>query len=773
MKHILRAIRRDPARPLFLALVVALAVAIAVTAVGASDMFLEHAYQTAAENQELGDILITPRGDSGSRFLWSDDAEAVIGEDGAVLGEFRLSGFATFEGEEVLLSLSALDLEKADRFFEFTYPSYGRFTTQNLNQAVILSESAAKTYGLAVGDTLTLRILETDLVYTVEAIAADKGLLKEVDMLISMSGILQTLAARVPVIGTFGDADYPYTRLLVKCSSPTLLPELLARLTASPRFADKLIQQIDGSAQLDFWLVLQLVFLWMVALLLLILCGVVITGALSSLHDRRRLEYELFHSIGATARQIHAAVYLESGFYALAGALLGTLLALPLNYGVMGLYSWYTPAWQLSPLALLTGILFPFALMYACTAIHLRHADATPIGRGEAAIPLPRQKEYSRLAVCLPAAISAVFFILLFTLPIRWRFIPMVVLLLSLTWLAFVLTPLLLRQAAGWLETRLERRDTDKGWLLLAVKNLRNHTSIRHIGKMLAVLTMLVITVLSCERSIAQYADLLGKDVPFDMLMVNASDTLRDDLRKDEDVAGVMEMTYVLGVQLPNGGNATAISLSGDTALWHDADMIPQKIPEGRELALARGLAILAQVEVGDTVPLVIGGVSYEFTVSEIMDIHPNFLYFDANELGIRYDLLCLFLGEGNANATERLRNTAQAAGTAVLPATQAFGVAPSTMSGHTALLRYAVYAAVFLSLVGCLSILLDHYRARRGERHILQLSGMTVTDLRHMHLTEGALALLGALPIALLGCAMLCLVIHLGLHSFGMMLFV
>lgn len=772
-KHIRRSILCNPQRPLLLALIATLAVAIAITAVGLTVMLYDHTQQSILVTQELGDICITPRADSGTRFLWSDDAEMLIGEDGTVLGEFRLSGLVTHEDKEHLLAISALDLYQADRYFEFHYLAMGEFTTENLSQAAILSKTTATTYGLAVGDTLTVRLLQREFIYTVEAIAEDGGLLREVEMLISLPGVLMALAEQVPVIGTFGDSHLPYTRLLIKADPDVDSADILHRLTASSLCASMLIQQTSSAAEMDFWLLMELIGIWVVTLLLLMLCAMLITGTLHMIHRRRAREYALFLSVGATKRQIHTAIYAESGIYALVSMLGGLLLSVPLLYGTICIYGYEVSPFHIALTGLLTGVCFPLILMYLCTVLHLRRTDTVAIGRGETTISLPQKSARTRRTLLPPLVLTLLCLLLGLFLPVTLRIIPMVGLLFSLTWFAFVLTPLCLKHAALWLETHLERRDTRAGGWLLATKNLHRHTGIRHVGRMLTVLCMLVTTIACCRHGLVQYFDILTKDIPFDMMTSQMSDALQESFSHDQDVEGTLQVTYVSGVALPNGGNATAISLLGDTMLWLDETLLPQNYPKGRELAISRGLATLAGVKTGDSLTLMLDGVTHEFTVSEIMNIQPNFLYFDAAALGIRHDIFCIAVKNEDAATIQRLGNMAEMGGSAVLPLSALLGTGPQTATSHLTLLRYALWAAVLLSLLGCLQIVAEHLQERHDEAQILRLCGMTKSRLYLLYAREMLLTLIGAGLLAAVGAVLLCLAVHFGVNSFGMVLFI
>ena len=105
-KHLLRSSRRAPLQPLLICLTVLLSVTLTVTTASLSLWISDYIRQNNEQEQELGDILITAKGNSNSRFLFPEDAEALLGEDGRVVGEFKLTGF-TPENEQLLLRSSS------------------------------------------------------------------------------------------------------------------------------------------------------------------------------------------------------------------------------------------------------------------------------------------------------------------------------------------------------------------------------------------------------------------------------------------------------------------------------------------------------------------------------------------------------------------------------------------------------------------------------------------------------------------------------------------
>ena len=330
LKHIWRAIRRAPLQPLLILFTITLAVAISIVAFRAPELYTNHAKKAIGTDSDLGDLIVTTRGNSDTRFLFTKEIESLLGEDGTALGEFRLTGFFKYQNQTELLSISAVDFLEADAYYLFHYLEYGEFTTQNLTRSAILSSDAAQDYNLSLGDRFTVRILETDFTYTVQAIAKEEGLLKDCDVLIPIEGLMQVLASKVPSLAALGSEFIPYTRLFIQLTDQNMADTVLNRLSNEEALANMLIKKTDASNEMAFLISTHTVSLCIPALLLLILCWLLIGTSLKLLRLQRSSEYALFCACGASRRKLAQLQITESLIYALVGGALGILLSQPL-----------------------------------------------------------------------------------------------------------------------------------------------------------------------------------------------------------------------------------------------------------------------------------------------------------------------------------------------------------------------------------------------------------------------------------------------------------
>lgn len=771
IKHLFRDIRRAVHGPLLILATLILSVAVAVTAFGARNMFAAHADALSLHAQQMGDVLVTLRGDSAVRYLFAEDARELLGDRGEVLGEFRLS--APVEGKEDLgwLSVSAVDIAAADAFYDFTYTAYGSFTAQNLNESVILSETAARRAGVTVGDSLTVTLLSERVTYTVQAVARGEGLLTERDMLISLRGVLRLLSEKAPVIATLGDSFAPCTQLMIHADDPAAVRELLL---ADSAFSDKQITLSSEESGNDFLYLVQTVAVWIVALLLFLLSALLIATCLRLLQMRRRREYALFAAAGADRRRLHSLQYLEGGIYALAGALGGVALSYPLMRGMGSLFAWQTEPLTPTVTEVVFGFLFSPALIGICTYLHLRRQRtlclAEQLGDAEAVAWHTGGTERGRLL--LPVSTAAALLAVPLS-PLSLRYYPAAVGMVLLPLSVYRVAPLAVRGAARLLDGMTAGCGRLAGWLRLCFKNLKRQTGICHAGGLFAVLMTLLLSAVFCQQVIERQLELLDTTLTADYVVAGASPSLEREIDADEAVAGSADFGMYSRVELPNGYTVNALSVSGDVEQCVSSALLPATLPRGQQVSVPETVAAVLDVSIGDTLSLKWGGNTYALTVVSYLPVSTTMILWDAPALGLAEDLLCIRLAEGLTEAeTEsfrlRMSEALEAQGAHLADAEAVYSTVPATLQGFLRLLVYAELFALLLTLTGICNTLVAQYRNRREEWRLLRMAGMTRSALRGMVATELVMLFLIAALCATLAYGGMRFFMDAGMRSFG-----
>ena len=768
-KHLLRTVRRAPLQPFLIFLTVICSVAIAIAAMRIPAIFDTLAEEDVRAASEAGDLRITMRADSEARMLFCEDAKAVLGEDGEVFGEFRLTGFFEAREESLVLSVSAVDFPTADAFYQFEYLSYGGFDAQNLKHSVILSESFAQKHGLRLGDKLDIRVLDETIGFTVQAIARDAGLLTETQALIPMERFLSVLAERVPMISGLGIDFCPYNRLLIHLSDGVSKSMILDRFAASPDFADKTVESVDAVAKSELNLLIQKVSLWVPALLLLMLSVLLVASSLRLLRLQRQTEAALFCAAGAEPWQLLALEVGECLFYALIGSVGGVFLSRPIVMAASRLFWWQTTSPAPKPLIELAGFLWAVILMVGTALWQIRrqkkHPLAVRLHGSEPIDPNPARKGRLILFFACLFAISLGVSLLL---PTRARIYSAIVMLFSLVCFLFFFAPWLLRLVMRGADRALLKCKKPLPAWTLSVKSIQNSAFLRHVGQLLTLLFAFLMTLGTVTRSFAQQNTAFSAFVTADVACVHADAVTEERLRTHPSAAGVCRVGYYRYVMLPVGMSVGGISISGDASACMDDELLPAVLPVGDAVAVSVGVARLTGASVGDVFPMTVNGIARDYRVSEILDSHLPLVVFDAASLGLDRELL---LVRAEDDQPQLLALIEERGGIAVSP-NHIFREATDLMDGYLSLISWALPSAAVMAMAGSLNLWAEQFRARRREREILRENGSTNKGVVRQQLTEFLLLLICAFLIALPFAWLMCCIVDFGIASFGVALF-
>lgn len=756
IKHIVRSIKRRPLQPILILLTLTLAVSVGITAFRFHDVFVSQADANEQRFAAAGDILITPKKDSPLRMFFTDDAASIVGDRGTVLGEYSLTFFKKEGENHRIVKGAALDLESADAFYNFTYTNYGEFTTINLGQSAVVTNDFAAKYDLTVGDRLELQLFGDDVAFTVQAIAKPTGLLAQRDILIETKAVLRILSRHIPLIGSLGDAFSPCTRLMIHCDE-SLIEDIATDLQQSEAFADYLTEIPYDQSQKDYFITFQTLLVSILAALILVLCALLILSCLGLLQLQRKDEYALFSLAGASPRQLGGLLYLECFLYGLLGAMLGTLLCHPMLRLAAGLFSFAQNEVAVGVSGVLFGFLFSLFLIFICTFFHLQKKN-------------PREKR--KIQGLVTYLVIAVFlFLLLLFLPNRHRYLPAFGFVFFLTALLYRMACAVLQLFTWLLEKRFTGQRKPSVSLLLATKNLHNNAALQKIVRPFALLFALVLTIGICYESVHSQKELIENSLVGEITCVNLPTETKAELEQSSLADGIATYSFISNVKLPRGYSAIAIACTGDLSLCSHPDLIPSPLPQEGEVVLSRGLAYLFEKEVGDKIEMTLQGTSRSFTVVGLKDINSNFIFLSSDSIESSTEITVFKLSPKEEN-TQRLIAALETDGVLQIEKADIFGSVPVTIGAFLHLCMAVVIISAFISLVGCITLLYQQYHLRASERSVLLQSGATHRTTTAINLVEIGILILIALILALVFGALMAFFIHVGLMSFGMMLF-
>ncbi|MBR7099412.1 MAG: hypothetical protein IKC59_08355 [Clostridia bacterium] len=767
-KHLLRTVRRAPFQPFLIFLTVVCSVAIAIAAMRIPMIFDIRAEEEVRSASESGDLRITMRADSEARMLFCEDAEAVLGEDGTVLGEFRLTGFYETNGQRDVLSVSAVDLPTADAFYHFQYLSYGRFDAQNLKQSVILSASFAEEHSLQVGDALQIRVLDEMLDFTVQAVARDTGLLAETQMLIPMERFVSVLAERVPMIAGLGADLLPYNRLLIRLSDGVSESVILDRFSSSPTFSDKTVESADATAKSEMNLQIQKISLWIPACLLLVLSVLLVASSLRLLRLQRQTETALFCAAGAAPRQLWAMEVGESAFYAVLGSIGGVFLSRPVVAAASRLFWLQTLPLATAPWVEWLGFLWAVLLMVGTTLLQLRRQKERPLAvrlQGDETVD-SRFTPNGRLILFFACVFAISMGVSLF-LPIKHRVYSATVALLSILCVLFFFAPWALRHGMAGVSRLIQScKHPAPAWMLSA-KNIQNSPFLQHVGQLLTLLFAFLMTLGTVTQSFARQNTSFSAFVTADLACLHADSATEELLRAHPSSEGVCRVGYYRYVGLSNGVSVGGISVVGDASACLKGELLPTVLPTGDAVAISEGIARLTEASVGDVFSMTVNGISHDYLVTEVLPSHLPLVVFDSDSVGLERELLLV----RTSNDQPQLLALIEERGAIAVSADLLFRKTTDLLDAYLSLISWAIPAAAAMAVAGSLNLWAEQFRARRREREILRENGYTSIGVLCQQLTENALLLLFAFLISLPFTWTMCYLIDFGVASFGVVL--
>ena len=136
-KHIFRSIKAKPYQPVMIILIIAISVAMVITTVALPISIYRDSVASYKVDEWTEDLTVTLKGTADVRLIFESEIADALGDRGYTIGEFTLGGtYIGSDGEIDSLSISALDLLRADSFYELRYIAYGKFININLKKSI-------------------------------------------------------------------------------------------------------------------------------------------------------------------------------------------------------------------------------------------------------------------------------------------------------------------------------------------------------------------------------------------------------------------------------------------------------------------------------------------------------------------------------------------------------------------------------------------------------------------------------------------------------------
>ena len=371
-KHIFRSIKANPRQPIMITAIVCICTIVMILLVALSISIYKNERGSLLVDEWTADLEISLKATSDRRLIFEEEIADAVGDRGCVIGEFSLTGLFIPEngGNKYTVEVGAFDILEADSFYNIQYLQYGKFTNNNLKSSTIIAESFADEYSISIGDTVKIKVIGQEFVYTVQAIAKETGIMKRKNMLVDISSVRCVLSERSPLIASLSSDFNPYTRAHVKVNDGLDVDEVKAELEAMSLFADKTVEIAGNYAEKNYTATIFTITLVIPAILLLIVAAFITVSTFDLLQKQRRKEAILFKIVGADTRQISLMLYIESAVYGLVGGLLGTIIATSLADPINRLYKFKYFPLHFGIRDVIIGVLSSLLYAIICTFIY-------------------------------------------------------------------------------------------------------------------------------------------------------------------------------------------------------------------------------------------------------------------------------------------------------------------------------------------------------------------------------------------------------------------
>ena len=771
-KHIFRSIKKEPAQPIVIILILSLCVAVLLLSVVLPLNIYRDSRERLKTDEWSDDMTVSLKATSDVRLLFEEDIAEALGERGEVLGEFALSGFFMPRGGEdrVLVEFGAFDLTRADEFYEIRYAEYGKFTSQNLSRAVILQEGFAAEHGIALGDTISINVLGRRLDLVVEAIAKQTGFFLHSEMMVDISSVREELASRSPLIASLSSDFNPYTKIHIKLSEgydPTAVKSELEGLDV---FEDKVVELVVDGVAGDYMTRLLIVTTLMPAFLLAMVAAMMMISSLNLLQKKRREDTVLFKMVGADSSHLNRLVYLESAIYAVIGGVFGSLLSLPAMEWLNHNYQFTASKIRFGMLEAMIGMGASLIFTFLCTRSHIRRQRKRSIDEELSGENLDTGRHFSlkRLLVAIPLLVLMP---IIWLLPATKRYVPAFGAAASIVLLICVMAPYIIGWVATLISFLLSKNRRGLGVWIPAARSCSNSYPLRHAGRIMTVLLTIGMSTVfilgAVEGQVSAYIDF----AKFDYLGYEVDDETIEMMEQMDGVVAISQAYIDRNVVIRGHMSTHGMAIVGDREECFDVRGLSERVPKGNELILSLGIARMYQLEIGDRVPCEISGIECELVLVDIIDHYGDYAFYDAEYVGVPLKMTCI-VTDGTQGAQERLLSLFNERGVNYVDKAEFFDDINESALAHIKVIRAMLGVMIVLSVAGVCNVLAEQRIARRREFEILLQNGGTKRGIVGLQAAEMVYILVAAILVSVVCACLICRVMNYAAVSFGLTLF-
>lgn len=737
-KHLLTSIRRRFTQPLILILTILFSVTVTAIAFSLSDSLANEIALRSEATYGNADLLVKPEGGADSRFLFAEDAKAVLGYECHVVGLYEIP---VLIGDKTVMG-AATDLIDFDTVFSLPLSESTPITADMLGEVVVISKELAKRQGIALHDTLHVTLLNRSFVYTVVGISETPPA-GNFDLLLDISAVTWALAGDSPFLSALGDGFRPAGTLYIDLGSHYTVDEAQARLAATPQFAGKdtvdVATTVAATSAIE-WLDYPVVVF---VLLSAVLSGTVTFCCFHILAAARSEENAVFLAAGASQRQLDLAQYAEILLYVAIGSPLGLLFTVPVMrlFARFAGFTYSRGVLRVDKLVLAVLVQLVVALLTVTVFLFMR---------GKTAGHRPRRVLTVALAVALPLLTLA-----LVLAPTAWQFPCGVAACAVLFLLLFILVPpalrALLHKLTRWQERRLIKHERLKSpALYYATRNTASIPLLQNSARLLALLLSTLLVACLVLFGVFGFLNTVKHLFDGEYTVIGGTEHCYDRIDALESVSDTHSVYFA--THTVNGAEAFTV-LAADDPCALSPTLSLSKLPQGNEVAISRQVALRLGLVVGSPLTLKVGDRHLTLTVSEIVPAGVAILVFDSPYHGVSYNMLLVSAKENIPSSQLQQELTAATSSelASVMPTDTLLDMKVGSAMLYIRIALALLLVILLFAIIGMLDNLLQSYRSRREEFSLFATAGMSDATIRRMKLCECAVTFLFALLCAAL----------------------
>lgn len=757
-KHLSCSIRRRPAQPILLVLVLLLAVAVCTTSVNFFYMMQEN--QDLEEQATLGKGEYRLQTDSFSdeRFFSEESVIQVLPEDTEVCGV--LSFYASMGEEEVFSVGCATHFSKIADFFDIVLLSFLPVCEEDLGSSVLLGATFADENGLALGDTIELNVFGVPSEFCVAGILKS-NFLATYSVVIDYQALYPVLRKQFPSYAVLQDELTLANTVYISPATDDISIETIL----VERFPDLILVPLEDAKSASLRnldsIILILVILCCIFVIIIIYCCFCV------LSIRREEETVLLKNVGANSLSLRLLSSYELCFYWLIGGSLGILLS-DVIIGFLAdvgnlTYCSAVLHWQAVLLGLFGSLFSSQCSLLLFSLIERKKKRGI---RKHPSRPRLSERKTNGLLFGTLFCFLLPFILLLLDKNSSHNVIYGCISFLPLAVFVFLFGKNLLL----WISERTKNKRGKH--FLYALKNasrvetLRNTAGLTSVSFLLAF--ALFFLLLTGECGVTSLETVLQGDY----LVMNAADQAEGiaampsvegvyAMRKDklQIVGGIDELIDVYGVS--------------DIAVFSD-DFPLDVLPKENEIFMPDLVAKHGGYALGDTVSLKIGHQVYSFVYTKAIPTNLSVTLINLEDNGIPYNMLVVKGSDGTDREVlhQDILYALRYQSATVVPKESVMKEWTSSISKILLCVQFIVAFCACFAVIGIGNSIASGYISRQEEFRCFLYAGMTKQDVRRMVASELILTFLVGLVLFFLFVALVLFIIYKICFSFTLNVF-